>query len=75
MKSIYYLLNTFGNLMYLLLFMFCMVTYATYKNQMNATLLLPELGPASEQVYSWFNVILLMTLFSKLIAVILRIIE
>ena len=42
---------------------------------MNATLLLPELGPASEQVYSWFNVILLMTLFSKLIAVVLRIIE
>ena len=74
-KCIYYMLNTFGNLMYLLIFLFCMATYATYKNQMNATLLLPELGPASEQVYSWINVILLLTLFSKLIAVMMRIVE
>ena len=61
--------------MYILLFLFCLATFATYKNQMNATLLLPEMGPGSEFVYNWIHVVLLLTLFSKLIAVVMRIIE
>jgi len=52
-KFIYYLLNTFGNLMYMLIWFTCMSVFVAYKYQMNTMLLLPELGDASAEVYSW----------------------
>jgi hypothetical protein len=61
--------------MYVLVLAFSFSIFVIYKNQMNANMLLPELGPASEQVYNLVNVIFLLTLFSKLIAVVMRIFE
>jgi hypothetical protein len=74
-KILYYFLNSFGNLMYILVFFFSFVIYSAYKNSMAVYLLLPELGPASEEVYNWIKVILALTFFSKLIAIVMVIFE
>ena len=74
-KFIYHALDAWSEYMFWLMFFSCCSIFIAYKQQMNAYLLLPELGEASAQNYTAFKVILAMTLVAKLIAVLMKIVE
>ena len=72
-KIIYYLVDTWSELMFWLLFFTSATIFIAYKAQMNAHLLLPEPGPASDHVYRAFNAVFATTLACKLLKVLMRI--
>jgi len=74
-KALLVFFDIWGDLMFWLLFFSCMDVFVTYKMQMNAYLLLPELGEASEGYYSAFKIVMAITLAMKTVAVIMKIIE
>lgn len=74
-KFLQYLFDSWSELMFWLLFFSCSNIFISYKLQMNAFFLLPELGDASEKVYASFKIIMLITLIFKFISVLMRIIE
>lgn len=61
--------------MFWLLFFSCSSVFIAYKMQMNAYLLLPELGEATEPYYYAFRTLLTVTLVFKLVAAVLTIIQ
>jgi len=74
-KIVFHLLDSWSEYMFWMLFFVSCSIFIPYKLQMNAYLLLPELGKASEANYQLFNTILTMALVSKLVAVIMKIVE
>ena len=74
-KFTLYLLDSWSEIMFWLLFFSSCSVFITFKLQMNAALLLPELGDASDYYYSSFIYTMLIVLIFKGIVVFMRIIE
>lgn len=74
-KAFYNLLDTWSEYVFWLLFFSCSSVFIAYKMQMNAYLLLPELGEATEPYYNAFKTLLTLTLVLRLITVVLAIIQ
>lgn len=74
-KLVYHLFDSWSELMFWLLFFSSMTVFIAYKMQMNAFLLLPELGQASYPLYQAFEGVLSATLITKLIAILMKVIE
>ena len=74
-KFVYNLLETWSEIMFWLLFFSCMTIFTAYKMQMNAYLLLPEMGESTTGLYDAFKVVISITLIAKIIATTMRVIE
>lgn len=74
-KIFYNLLDTWSEYVFWLLFFTCTSVFITYKMQMNAYRLLPELGEATEPYYNAFKILLTLTLILRLITVVLAIVQ
>lgn len=75
LKVLLNLMDTWSEYMFYLLFFFTSSIFIAYKMQMNAYLLLPELGPTTEGFYSGFHIVMILTLIFKLLTVVGKIIE
>jgi hypothetical protein len=74
-KAGLYFFETWSQIMFWLLFWSCASVFIAFKLQVNAVLLLPELGAASDWVYSAFYGVLGATLACRALAVLMRIYE
>jgi len=74
-KFLLYLFDSWSELMFWLLFFFSSSIFVTYKMQMNAYLLLPEMGEASNGLYTSFKAVMLVTLIMKFLTVMFKIWE
>jgi len=74
-KAALYFFETWSQIMFGLLFFSCASVFIAFKLQVNAVLLLPELGAASDWVYSAFYGVLGATLACRGLTVLMRIYE
>lgn len=74
-KAILYFAETWSQIMFWLLFFSCASVFIAFKLQVNAVLLLPELGSASDWVYSAFYGVLGATLGCRALTILMRIYE
>lgn len=75
LMSCYYILDSWSNFMYLLLWVTTLVITWTYKGQEEAALLLPELGEASDTLYQAFYGVFGATLAARAIANLIRVLQ
>ena len=74
-KALLYFVETWSQIMFWLVFFSCASVFIAFKLQVNAVLLLPELGAPSDWVYSAFYGVLGATLGCRGLTVLMRIYE